>query len=191
MTSGELLSLVSDLIVVAAALVAGAFAFYRFRVSREAEAILELAIDPVVVRNAPDTLIDVVISVRNIGKAAAFVPRERLGDSRCCVRRVVPLPEGVISWDSLEGQDLFDPFAYMSEWFGHYPEEPMIIELGTTEIFHVFIVTRYLGVLWLRAAFVDKDENMWRGDRLLILEAVDAGDCTSRPNNPLQQTRPA
>lgn len=170
MTSGELLSLVSDLIVVAAAMVASAFAFYRYRVSREAEAILELAIEPVVLGNAPDTLIDVVISVRNIGKAAAFVPPERFGDSRCYVRRVGVMPEGVIAWDSLEGQDLFTPFAYMSEWFSHYPEEPMIIEPGTTEIFHVFIVTRYVGVLWLRAAFVDKDENMWRGDRLLILK---------------------
>ncbi len=162
--------LISDLIVILAAGVAGVFAFYRFRVSRESEAILEYRIDPTIVSRDASTLVDIVVTVQNTGKSAVFVTQEQAGSCRFYVRSIDVLPdESMITWCALEQSDLHSPCDYLGEWFAHSPEEPLIFEPNSTEIFHVFFTTRNTGVIWLRAELVDKENNMWRAERLLDL----------------------
>lgn len=170
MLSPETLSLLSDLIVIATAIIGGGFAFYRFRLSRETEAILEFAITPTLVSTRANSLVDVTITVKNLGKTAAYVPEEQLRKCLCHIRRVkTPPEEGVIQWDSLATEEVCKPFAYMSDWATSNPSEPMVFEPGATEHFHVFFATHPMGTLWLRAILVDKDKNMWRADRFLEL----------------------
>lgn len=182
MISAETLSLLSDLIVIAAAIVGGGFAFYRFRLSRETEAILEFTITPTLIGNNANGLIDVTITVKNTGKTATFVPAKQLGECLCHFRRVKTPPEkGVIQWDSLATEEVCKPFAYMSDWVTSNPSEPMVFEPGATEHFHVFFATHPMGTLWLRAVLVDKDKNMWRADRFLELGGA-SGDQAKGPS---------
>lgn len=182
MISAKTLSLLSDLIVIAAAIVGGGFAFYRFRLSRETEAILEFTITPTLIGNNANGLIDVTITVKNIGKTATFVPAKQLGECLCHIRLVkTPLQEGVINWDSLATEEVCKPVAYMGDWMSGQLKEPMVFEPGVSDCFHVFLTTHHTGTLWLRAALVDKDKNMWRADRFLELGGA-SGDQARGPS---------
>lgn len=182
MISAEALSLLSDLIVIATALVGGGFAFYRFRLSRETEAILEFTITPTRVCTDANSLIAVTITVKNTGKTATFVPEKQFRECLCHIRRVkTPPEEGVINWDSLATEEVCKPVAYMSDWVSGHEEEPMVFEPGASDHFHVIFTTHPTGTLWLRAVLVDKDKNKWRADRFLELGRA-SGDQARGPS---------
>jgi hypothetical protein len=136
MESPSWLATARDVVVVLSGVVGLGFAVYRYKRSREAEAVLEITMEMEQVHAGGQTLLDVAIRVKNAGKAAAFVDAEGAPQARCRFR---PIPsdfsDGVLSWDSLDGHDLVDSTEYMRDWYSYYPKEPMIFEPGTTETF--------------------------------------------------------
>ena len=171
----EPVALLSQLIVIMAGLIALIAGAYKYRAWRLGASNLDLTFEVSQTSLGLATAVAVAIRVKNIGKVAVFVSTKAYPKSYFWIRRVPSsLAEGVIEWDSLD--DLVAPARYLKEWFTPDPlfpithkDEPFECEPGASDVLHVFVATRYVGVAWLRATFVDDDDYVWEANTMVTI----------------------
>ena len=116
----ELASRLAALLVAVSALIAALFAIHKFKIGREAEAILELDLS---LHNVPaSNLFDVSICVKNIGKAAAYLSK---GDGRRALIMVRKISHSEnhtqLVWEKFEDQRLIDDIEYITSYGANVP----------------------------------------------------------------------
>lgn len=186
------IGLTRDLVIIVSGLTGLGFAVYRYIKSREAEAILQLELTAEFHPIDAKTLVDVVIHVKNVGKAAAYISARKREYAICSVRRI-PVSErtGGVEWEDLEEFSVIEKLHYLSDkdWTRDYPNEPFVFEPGATDQYHVVFVTDQAGPLWVRGILVDVNDYKWRADRVFsVPEPKPKADDTVRAlafNTPL------
>jgi len=173
----DIISIISDVLVILAFIGGAVWGFYKFQKMRMSESKLEIELIPVVYNNVKSKVVDVSIRLKNIGNVAIYskVPHNQ------CLLEVKAIPDGlkdsVISGNDNDLPSLFPPIEFLKDFEFWYPEEPYIIEPGVTEIVHVVFSTSYDGIVLLKASFVDKDDYLY-----MTKKVVDLRKATSHNN---------
>jgi hypothetical protein len=166
----NLIEVIRDVVVIVTGIIASAFALYKYKKSREAEAVLQLELALKVHNFSAKNLVDVSIQIKNVGKAAAYVSPEGVKKALFMVRKVsCPENDEQLAWEQFENQKLINDVEYMGVYGFYYPEEDMIFEPSSIDTYSVFFSTDYYGPVWFRAELIDKEEYKWLVDRLFIL----------------------
>jgi len=164
------LGYVRDIFIILTAVGGFIFAIYRFVKNREAAANLQIDLILNVCQVSSTNLASVTISIKNLGKAAAYVPPEKTKEAICSVRKIPSvLGESQVTWEHLEASPLVSPMLYFADWDTYYPDEPFIFEPGSVDSYLVSFSTQYHGPIWIRAEIIDKDDYAWRADRICVL----------------------
>ena len=170
MTIDNLISLIRDVLVILASLVAGGWAFYKFRKLRMPEARLEISLSTSVTKNQRWLLVDTTIIIKNTGNVAVCSKVPNNPECTLEVRNIpARLKEGWLTPSDPQLPLLFEPVQYLKQFESWYPEEPFLLEPGTNETIHTFFATQKKGLLHLKCSFVDKDDNLWTAEALVDL----------------------
>lgn len=166
----NLIEIIRDVVLIVTGIIGSAFAVYKYKKSREAEAVLQLELSLNVHNFSAKNLIDVSIQIKNVGKAAAYVSPEGVKKALFMVRKIsCPENHAQLVWEQFENQKLINDVEYMGVYGSYYPEEDMIFEPSSIDTYSVFFSTNYYGPIWIRAELIDKEEYKWLVDRLFIL----------------------
>lgn len=124
-TIKEFFATFAYLCAAATAIVAALFAIYKFNISREAEAILELELT---VENIRATnLFDVSIHIRNVGKAAAYVSTNHVKRAIIMVRKISCADNHPqLVWDRFEEQRLMNDIEYITPYGNNVSRTPTV-----------------------------------------------------------------
>jgi hypothetical protein len=165
----DVVVIVTGIAGIAAGIITGIFAWYKYKKSREAEAVLQLEFDLNVHCFQAKNLIDVTIQVKNTGKAAAYVSPMGTKKALLMIRKVTCPDNAQLVWEQFENQKLINDVEYMNMYDAYAPEDDMIYEPASIDTYKVFFSTDYFGPVWLRAQLIDKKDYAWIVDRLFIL----------------------
>ena len=165
------LEVARDITVIATGLAAWVVGLYKYKKSREAESAIQIDVE-VDARPADlVNLVQVIIHIRNVGRAAAFIGHTEQAEAAICrIRKIIaPAGSSPIAWDSKFTEDLIPAINYFSSWLDYGPGEPMIFEPSSGETFRVVFSTDHRGPIWVHVELVDSDEYKYTGDALFTL----------------------
>jgi len=121
-TIRELAPIFATSLVAATALIASLFAIHKFKVGREAEAILELDLS---LDNMPaSNLFDVSIRVKNLGKAAVYISKDDVKRAIMMIRKMSYSENNMqLAWERFEDQRLIDDIKYITSYGTSVPRD--------------------------------------------------------------------
>jgi hypothetical protein len=167
----SVISLVRDILLILATIAGGIWAFYKFRKMRIPEARLQIEMRCEVFQSDKRALIDTVIDLRNTGNAAIW---GKIPGNPECNLEVKKIPEKLThEWISPTHKDLrslLPAIEFLKPFESWYPEEPFLLEPGTTESLHAIFSTTEKGLIYLKCGFVDREDNLWTAEKIIQLK---------------------
>jgi len=155
----NVINIISEVVIIFAGIGGAVWGIYKLRKMRMNETKLEIEIIPAIYPTVKSKIVDVSIQLKNIGNVAIY--SKMLRNSECLLEaKAIPdeLEDSVIYWNDNNLLSLFPPIEFLKD-FGYWgdPKNPYILEPGIAIIEHVIFSTRYDGIVFLKASFVDKE----------------------------------
>jgi len=164
------LSIISDIGLIFIAIVGGLWAFYKFRKMRMGEGKLEIELIPAVYHTVKSKVIEVTMRLINNGSAAIYT---KVPSNPKCLFEAKAIQnvfkDSAILWDDNNLLSLFPPIEFLKDLESWLPEKPYLLEPGTTETINVVFSTSHDGLIFIKASFVDKDDNLWTAKKIIDL----------------------
>jgi hypothetical protein len=179
----DISQLISSLVVILSALIAGIWTLYRFRKLREAKKSLSIVITPTVHLDDEVSILEVVINLQNTGTVPILGNRETIPQ---CILHVKKLPNAKenlrIQWDDEKLESIVEPVRFLS-----YYQNEIVLEPGVpSEVKGYAVVsTIHQGLLLLHAEFVDTEGIWWTDWRM-----VSVGQKTTTISTPSTVQKP-